>query len=533
MRRVTGLDLLVGIVHFGGLEWDGREPLVFGGRPPTGLTDAESLIGASDDGLRAIDGPFAAIAVANDAAAILGGPGPTALYASTGERATAWSSHAVAAAWLATGAARVDPAALPEFVAAELAGGGRSLIQGARPVPPCTAIQIGPDHLDERWWWSGPERWRPVPEDEAQAEAERALVSGLERRLAGEPAPYLGLTAGLDSRVVAVAMREAGIDFGSFTWGEPEWDDATGAAAVAAAVQAEHHVQPARWLSDGEALTRVHATVRWSEGGRVEFAEATLPEDLSVLVTGGGGEAGRAFYYREESAARPEAGAEEAARVLAARLAFRLPGAEPEAHAALERAVEGWVAAAEADGVAGWRTLDHVYTEQRLRRWGRHMLVQSRGGLVPALGGTRVTRAVTSLPLAARRSDGFHRAFLDARRPDLTPEAPVGPRRSPLRRVAGRARRAVRGPAPLPADGGPPQLPGKWEWDDRPSMRDWVADEVLSSPLLAEGLGDGWLHAMRARFVERDGWAEEVAQWAAGPVALATALAELEVTSAT
>jgi hypothetical protein len=413
-------------------------------------------------------------------------------------------------------------------VSAEFVGCDGTLVEGARAVAPCTAVAVSPGGVEERCWWPPSERWSAIPEPDAQAAAEAALAAAVARRVSSEPSAYLGLTAGLDSPVVAIAMLEAGIEFRAFTWGNPEWDDARGAVDVAEALGVEHRIQRSRWRSDEEVLARAAAATRWNEGSRVEFAEPTVPEDMSAFVTGSGGEAGRTFYYREQAAALPEADSEHALAVLRRQLAFRLPGADPEARASLERAVGDWIGAARAAGLEGWRCLDHVYVEQRLRRWGRHMLVCGPAPMVPPLAATAVTRAVVSLPLEARRSDQFHRTFLATRRPDLLPARPAPPRSSPLRRAASRARAVFQPAAAAPADGGPPPLPGKWEWDDRPSLRAWVLDDVLRSPLLAEGLGEGWLEAMRARFAARDGWAEEVAQWAAGPVALAAALAELE-----
>ena len=50
---------------------------------------------------------------------------------------------------------------------------------------------------------------------------------------------------------------------------------------------------------------------------------------------------------------------------------------------------------------------------------------------------------------------------------------------------------------------------------------------MLGSPLLTEPLGERWARRTRERFLAGDGQAEAMALSAAGPVALAEALVEL------
>ncbi|MEA2422656.1 MAG: hypothetical protein QOF55_1755, partial [Thermoleophilaceae bacterium] len=201
----------------------------------------------------------------------------------------------------------------------------------------------------------------------------------------------------------------------------------------------------------------------------------------------------------------------------------RLAGADPEAARAFERAALGWVEEAEQLGARGWRALDVVYSEQRVRRWGRHMLMRPGAPIVAPLAAPPVQRALAWLPLAERVSSGFHRRFLAERLPAI---AVAEPQPLSRRRVPPALRRAVRAARGLRSAPSVPE-PSMWEWGRHRVLHSWIADEVLTSPLLAEGLGGTWTAGLRERFLAGERDAEELARWAAGPVALAHALREL------
>ena len=527
LRRVDRAGLLAGVVDFSGGAHALDAPATFGDALPPALGRSHRLIAASDADLRALQGPLAALAIEEERARFVAAPGPTTLYAADARDIETWSTHAVAAVWLATGHARVDPAALPVFVAAEFVGGDASLVAGARAVPPATVVDVKPGGAVERSYWAERERWRLVPEKAAQRHAEEALVAALSGRCAGRASVACALTGGLDSRAAAAALRLAGTSFDSFTWGDPGWADATGAAAAAAALGASHRIQDPGWLADADAVPRVLAEARWTEGSRVEFSHATLPDGLDLLVTGGGGETGRSFYYRDEAARYRRPAQDQMVDHLVRFLQGRLTLAGPPP-AVLRAAVTGWVGAARGAGLSGWRCLDHVYTEQRMRRWARQLMVRSSAGVAPAFTAPEVVRGLVSLPLAERLADGFHIRFLRCHLPGFDREVVSPPRpRLPgsIRRPAGRVKRLVTRAGPDWA--APPPLESKWEWRERPTLHAWVADDVLESPLLEEALGHEWLSELRRRFLDGDGQAEEIARWAGGPVALAACLHEL------
>lgn len=506
-----------GVVRYDDREEALERPAVFGEPLPAALGDAPALLGADAGELRAVDGASAALAIASDRACLVAGAGgPGMLYASSCGPIDAWSTHAVAAAWLAHGRARVDPAALPEQLAAEFVGGDRSLIENARPLGQAVRLTADDERARLTDLWPAAERWAPVPEHEAAAHAERHLLEALSRRAGAFGRPHASLTAGLDSRVVAVALRELGVDARGFTWGEPNWEDVRGGAELAAALGMAHELVPVEWLDDDAAMREIDRQVRWNEGGGpVGFARLAWPDGMRGFVTGAGGEVGRAFYYRDEAPAGEEADPARLAEALTGLLAPRLAGARREAIEALGESARRWIGDAGAAGASGWRALDVVYAEQRVRRWLRGMLPRLDAPMIPAFATPEVARALASLPLADRLGDGFHRGFLASRAPELVPPAHAEPRRNRLR---------------LPLPGRLRARPSSFlgpRWDAHPAVRDWIAEAVLGSPLLTEPLGERWAARTRERFLAGDGHAETLALAAGGPVALDAALREL------
>jgi hypothetical protein len=171
------------------------------------------------------------------------------------------------------------------------------------------------------------------------------------------------------------------------------------------------------------------------------------------------------------------------------------------------------VADAERTGLDGWRLLDVVYAEQRVRRWLRGMLPRLSAPMIGAFCAPDVQRALVSLPIGERARSGFHERFIRDRAPDLLPPPPptrtAGTR--PLARIARRLRRGA-----LDA-----------EWTARPEFRDWIADEVLAGSLAVDGMGERWCRRTRSRFYAGDAFAMERALWLGGPVALSEALRDL------
>jgi hypothetical protein len=515
-RRVAADGtVVVAAIDLAGQSHTLDRPLSFGAPPPTGLESPDRLLEAGDAELRRLEGPSATAGVTADRARLVTSTGPPSmLYAARSPFASVWSTQAVAAAYLAHGEAQPDPAGVAELVAAEYVGGTRTLIRGATAVEPATCVELDGRQATARSYWPASERWRPVAEDEAHAHTERALLASLDRRVPDGPGVFLALTAGLDSRVAAAALRELGRSPETFTWGDVEWPDVAGAHELAAALGMAHRFQQLERFGD-EAIDRARLEARWHEGPiHVGWGRVNFPSAMHACVTGSGGETGRAFYYRHRVDGAADPGA-----WLADALCSRIPAASADALAAVRASAESWVAGAAALGYEGWRALDLVYAEQRLKRWLRAVLPRERAAVVPAFTGPEVQRGLVSLPLEDRLTDGFHRRFLADRGLVWAPASDLPRTRRRLgqllRRLAGRAL-GRREPGFLDA-----------ELRARPAFRTWIADEVLSDPMLETALGARWCQVVRDGVLAGEEDALDRALWAAGPVLLSGELREL------
>jgi hypothetical protein len=525
------LSLYSGAVTFGEGRFGSAGVALWGGPLPSGLRTPSELLDADDEILRGLDVVVAMVAVGDSCARIVSGAaGPTALYTSRFGGMQAWATHAVAATWLAAGAASVDAWAIPCLLGRDFVGGSRTLFEGTSAVAPATCVEIQPSGVRTRSYWPLMERWRPAPEPAAFEEAQDAFLDGLKRHLNHGRPIHLGLTGGMDSRVVALGLRECGLEFDTFTWGEAHWPDTLEAVRVAGMLGVRHESQPINYRSDEMTLELIDAEIRWTEGvAPVRFVEQRWPEDASTLIGGMGGETGRAFYYDSRvAAAVPEPSPKQLRQFFDAR--GKLFGASQEAIQALREEEQEWLEATAETGLTGWRRLDVLYAEQRVRRWGRSTLPCSSVDFIAAFATPPLGRSLVSMSLEDRLGDGFHRGFL-SRAPGLSlPPADKPAPRSRLRQAAAglpgaRAAAALlRRPRPLPSGGA---WPAHGSWLRQPRMHAWLTQEVLESPLLVETMGQRWLDATRAGFLRNESVATEAVLLAAGPVALAAALRSL------
>jgi hypothetical protein len=242
---------------------------------------------------------------------------------------------------------------------------------------------------------------------------------------------------------------------------------------------------------------------------------------MEAWVTGAGGETGRAYYHRHVDGDREDAGPDELLSVMVRALAPRLAGARNDASEVVGERIGEWLAEAEQTGVSGWRALDVLYAQQRLRSWGRWNLPREQAPMVFAFAHPEVQRALISLAVTERRSDGFHRRFLARYAPELGLDGGRGRRLAG--RLAGRAGGALRRLGVRQSRSS--LLAG--HWDGRPRFRSWVADELLVSPLLVDSLGRTWVDRVREGFQRGDPELEALALWAAAPAALDRSLVEL------
>ncbi len=215
----------------------------------------------------------------------------TTLYRAESTGSRSWATHAAAAAWLAHGHVEVDSDALAELIGAEFVGGERTLVRNAKAVPPAMRIDLEDGRASHATFWSIADRWAPVAPEHAYGHTATALLDGLSARLQGSMNVQLGMTAGLDSRVGAVALMELGVPFGGFTWGNASWEDVRGAAAVGEALGVPHRRMGITSEPDATSLPRVAQEVRWHEGTiPVGFNRSSWPAGMDICVYGSGGE---------------------------------------------------------------------------------------------------------------------------------------------------------------------------------------------------------------------------------------------------
>ncbi|MDX6663855.1 MAG: hypothetical protein QOG68_61, partial [Solirubrobacteraceae bacterium] len=383
-------------------------PLVCWGQPfGTAAPNSFDLLVANDLQLRDLTSGWGmAVARHGSSVRLITAPsGPIAGYHAESADFEVWASHAVAAAWLAHGSVAIDAERIPELLGYDFVGGGRSLVAGVSALPPATLCEISAGRAASRCYWSQDERWSPLPADEAQAHGERWLLRTLEQRVQGAPQIALALTGGADSRVLAVALDELGVPASGFTWGEPEWPDVTGASAVAAALGMPWS-SGVSWRAEAQTRPAFDAEVRWADGcAEIAPSSRTWPAGAGALVIGAAGEVGRAFYYRGDMN-RPAP----ADPIGIANLLYpegRLPHATDEAKAAARAAVERWAASALESGRSGWEAMDVLYAEQRVSHWSRTQIPRISADYVGGFMPVEVMRALASLPLAAKLSDGF------------------------------------------------------------------------------------------------------------------------------
>jgi hypothetical protein len=378
------------------------------------------------------------------------------------------------------------------------------------------------------------ERFEQVPEAEASAHAERAFLVGLEEATRDAVAPVLGATAGLDSLTVAAGLAELGAGFKLFTFNPWTWEhDVSGAQRVAKRLGLEHSEgRIAFWRDEEGGLERLRAEALWRDGcAEAHYGEIVWPHPLDPWIVGIGAETARAYYWRWSGARRERASRSIVAGLLRLRFEQGLAGGEADRLRGLRRRWAAWCREGFELGYGGFRTLDFVYANQRVRHWARSQMPRNGAGYVPAFAGADVTRAMIGLPFPDRLRDGWERRFVTERLPDLEPPAPDLAPPGPYRRVlsgsvtlaARHARRRMRAGRSARPD---------MAWDEAAFWRErgaaayveWLADEVLAAPLVEDAVGARFARLQRARLRGGDPRGFAFARLVGSPVAAQQAL---------
>jgi hypothetical protein len=392
-----------------------------------------------------------------------------------GPGSVAWATRGLAAHALAGVAPEIDDRLIPELVLFDFVFGDRELLTATRLEDRAAVVDLGRDGWRSTSYWPLEERFAPGPP--TSAVDLRAAVAEVARRSLAAPDAVLGLTAGRDSTLLASCLAEVGGPVATYTMGDPSWPDVVGARAAAGALGWPHRVlaPPDPATAPPPSLERAIGWSTWGEGmvlGRDLVGEglADLDGERHLLLTGLGGEAGRALYWQEADRSPVE-------QLLVHRDLCR--GA-PQAflHDRLGEAI----GRAEGSGRRGQDLLDVFYVEERMRHW----LLRSRpvpwvDGVVAAYLAPDVLRTLLDLPAEDRRTG---RAFDQA--------LALGP--LPLRQIANAA---------LPPPATRPRWP-RWPFRRMTAQADQVPvvlgllDELDGGPArCAAALGPGVLDRLR------------------------------------
>ena len=462
------LTILTGVAGRDEALLDGRRSTVERWRGPTDAATPRPGVRLLETGSRA-----RTITVTEDhEISVCSSAAVTSLYVARGPHIHAVSTHAVDASLAAFGRADLDPVAVACVGLLGFSTSG-TILAGVEAVPVRATVVIDDAGVS---WKAGSQLLAPVASGTAYEDARDGLLETVREAVAG--GAKICLTAGLDSRVVLAAARTCGSFVDTLTWGTSDSPDAVGAAALAARVGVRHQVVPIRLAGPRAAGAVVADELRNSEGVRPPLPPGFIDWSFvgDDLITGAGGETGRAFYSKWEWMLRRHPRSEDLVEaIVPVALASEI---SPSVLAAVRERVSHALTTATTDGFRGWCQLDHFYATQRLPLWGRAMLPPVAGVVTGAFLGARTQAALASLPMREKAGDGFHHRLLAEIAPDLTIDAPPGPREGvpPLfRRAARAARRRLR-----PSDGRWPLAPliNGHAWST-----DFMRTTVLGSPI--------------------------------------------------
>lgn len=333
------------------------------------------------------------------------GPDVThALVTCAGVGGRTWATRGLAALDAAGVAPRIAVERVPELVFFDYVLQAQELLAGVEPVEEATVV----DASVVRSWWPVDQRLAVRVSTPAMLrEALRASSSAVCR----DQPTHLALTAGRDSTLLASCLAAGPAPAAALTFGARRSPDMAGAAATARALGWPHRHVPSGDPAP-DLLARLLTRSVWTEGldnawnlVGPDFAWPVAPG--SVLLTGSGGEAGRAFYW---GTAAPWTDP-------VALLSDWVGGTLAEGpQAALRERVTGALAelAPLADG-HDRRLLDLLYVRGRLRGWLDRQWPQPQfHGFVAAFHDPDVLACLLGLPEQDRRTGrGFDQALAD------------------------------------------------------------------------------------------------------------------------
>lgn len=204
--------------------------------------------------------------------------------------------------------ARPDRLGMRVFLRSGYQIGPATLWEGIDRLEPGTVISCA-GHAPRRrtsWLPRVDERVRAMNLGQTIEHCVGVFVDVVRRRLASGPAPWVDLTGGFDSRMVAAVVSHAGVEFTASTNGAAESADVRLAEQVAAAggFAWQRISLPHGWTMHPESA---RLAAGWSDGTLDVFHLAEVLESHAIkaaksrhVVTGGGGEHFNSFPWQQE-----------------------------------------------------------------------------------------------------------------------------------------------------------------------------------------------------------------------------------------
>ena len=201
-----------------------------------------------------------------------------------------------------------DVFGLQVFLRAGYHFGAKTSWQGIERLLPATCITIASERVSEQRYWRA-----AVDPDLARLTFAGTLANCLEtaaatygRYFAGLPA-WVDLTGGYDTRLLALQLRAAGVNFLANTRGDPADADREIAHELARAADWELLDLTSRPAWDEQLPEMLPAALAWGDGNLevlelswVLWAHAELGRRQQSLLIAGGGEHYRGFAWRQE-----------------------------------------------------------------------------------------------------------------------------------------------------------------------------------------------------------------------------------------
>ena len=181
--------------------------------------------------------------------------------------------------------------------------------EGIDRLEPATSIRISADGVRRLTYWRPPidDAVTRLPFKGAVDHCTEALVETLRSQLADRPYAWCDLTGGFDTRLMALALSQAGVDFRTNTVGRADGEEVRIAARVAGAAGWgwSRFEIPGDW--DQILPTRLDESLAWCDGmldvlqlSEVLWHHEQKSREYGSLLIGGGGEHFRNFAWQQD-----------------------------------------------------------------------------------------------------------------------------------------------------------------------------------------------------------------------------------------